>query len=110
MPVKPGSEEYLDSEKYQAKRALPRRPAAADGRQVNAARRANPALQYLSNIAFLDTENEALIAYAKRTGDNTVISAVNVDPHHTQEGIVNVPAWLGTPPAFRVRDLLDDQA
>ena len=77
--------------------------------RLNAARRANPALQYLSNVAFLDTENEALIAYAKRRGDNTVIVAVNLDPHDTQEGIVNVPAWLGTAPAFGVRDLLDDQ-
>ena len=77
--------------------------------KLNAARRANPALQYLSNITFLDTENDALIAYAKGTGDNIVITVVSVDPHHTQEGIVNVPAQLGTAPAFKVRDLLDDQ-
>ena len=38
-----------------------------------------------------------------------MIIAVNLDPHNTQEGIVNVPAWLGTAPAFKVRDLLDDQ-
>jgi starch synthase (maltosyl-transferring) len=109
VPVKPGSEEYMDSEKYEAReRALdgPLLPLVA---KLNQARRENPALQYLSNISFLDTENDNLIAYAKRTGDNTVITAVNLDPHNTQEGIVNVPAWLGTPPAFRVRDLVDDQ-
>jgi starch synthase (maltosyl-transferring) len=108
-PVKPGSEEYLDSEKYQLReRALdgPLLPLVA---KLNAARRENPALRYLSNITFLDTENDALIAYAKRTGDNTVITVVSVDPHHTQEGIVNVIAELGTAPAFKVRDLLDDQ-
>jgi starch synthase (maltosyl-transferring) len=77
--------------------------------KLNAARRANPALQFLSNITFLDTENDALIAYAKVTGDNVVLTVVSVDPHHTQEGIVNVPAHLGTAPAFKVRDLLDDQ-
>jgi starch synthase (maltosyl-transferring) len=77
--------------------------------RLNAARRENPALQHLSDVAFLDTESDALIAYAKRLGDNTVIGVVNVDPHGTQEGIVNVPAWLGTPPSFPVRDLLDDQ-
>jgi starch synthase (maltosyl-transferring) len=108
-PVKPGSEEYMDSEKYQLRERALDGPLLPMVGKLNAARRANPALQYLSNVAFLDTENEALIAYAKRTGDNTVICAVNVDPHGTQEGIVNVPAWLGTPPAFKVRDLLDDQ-
>jgi starch synthase (maltosyl-transferring) len=110
VPVRPGSEEYMDSEKYQLReRALdgPLLPLVA---KLNQARRQNPALQHLANIAWLETENDALIAYAKRTGDNTVIVAVNLDPHHTQEGIVNVPAWLGTAPAFRVRDLLDDQA
>jgi starch synthase (maltosyl-transferring) len=108
-PVKPGSEEYMDSEKYQLReRSLdgPLLPLAA---RLNKARRENPALQFLSNIAWLETENDALIAYVKRTDDNTVITAVNLDPHNTQEGIVNVPAWLGTAPVFKVRDLLDDQ-
>ncbi len=77
--------------------------------RLNRARRENPALRYLNNIAFLETENDALMAYAKRRGDNTVIVAVNLDPHNTQEGVVNVGAWLGTAPAFKVRDLLDDQ-
>ncbi len=109
VPVRPGSEEYMDSEKYQLReRALdgPLLPLVA---KLNRARRENPALRFLSNVAWLDTENDALIAYVKRTGDNTVIVAVNLDPHATQEGIVNVPAWLGTAPAFKVRDLLDDQ-
>jgi starch synthase (maltosyl-transferring) len=108
-PVKPGSEEYLDSEKYQLRERSLDGPLLPMVEKLNAARRDNPALQHLSNVAFLDTENDALIAYAKQTGDNTVLCVVSVDPHHTQEGIVNVPAWLGTPPAFGVRDLLDDQ-
>jgi starch synthase (maltosyl-transferring) len=108
-PVVPGSEEYFDSEKYQLRERNLDGPLLPMIAKLNAARRANPALQYLSNISFLDTENEALIAYAKRTGDNTVITVVSVDPHHTQEGVVNVPAELGTAPAFKVRDLLDDQ-
>ena len=108
-PVVPGSEEYFDSEKYELRERALDGPLLPMIGKVNAARRANPALQYLSNITFLDTENDALIAYAKRTGDNTVITAVSIDPHHTQEGIVNVPADLGTPPAFKVRDLLDEQ-
>jgi len=108
-PVKPGSEEYMDSEKYQLRERSLDGPLLPLVAKLNRARRENPALQYLSNIAWLETENDLLIAYAKRTGDNTVITAVNLDPHNTQEGIVNVPAWLGTAPAFQVRDLLDDQ-
>ena len=49
--------------------------------RLNAIRRANPALQQFSNVTFLDTENDALIAYAKRTPGNTVIVVVNLDPH-----------------------------
>jgi starch synthase (maltosyl-transferring) len=108
-PVVPGSEEYFNSEKYEIRERALDGPLLPMIGKLNAARRANPALQFLSNITFLETENDALIAYAKRTGDNTVITVVSVDPHHTQEGIVNVTAELGTAPAFTVRDLLDDQ-
>ncbi len=108
-PVEQGSEEYADSEKYRLRERSLDGPLLPLLARLNRARRENPALQFLSNLAWLETENDDLIAYAKRTGDNTVITAVNLDPHHTQEGIVNVPAWLGTAPAFRVRDLLDDQ-
>jgi starch synthase (maltosyl-transferring) len=109
VPVVEGSEEYLDSEKYEAKqRALdgPLLPAIA---RLNAARRDNPALHHLSNVWFLETENDALIAYAKRTGANIVLVVVNMDPHQTQEGLAIVPAELGTPPAFFVHDLLSDE-
>ena len=109
VPVVEGSEEYLDSEKYEAKqRALdgPLLPAIA---RLNAARRDNPALQHLSNVWFLETENDALIGYAKRTGGNIVLVVVNMDPHQTQEGLTIVPAELGTPPAFFVHDLLSDE-
>jgi starch synthase (maltosyl-transferring) len=108
-PVKPGSEEYLDSEKYQLRERSLDGPLLPLVARLNRARRENPALRFLANVSFLDTENDALIAYVKRTDDNTIITAVNLDPHSTQEGIVNVPAWLGTAPAFQVRDLLDDQ-
>jgi starch synthase (maltosyl-transferring) len=33
---------------------------------------------------------------------------VNLDPVQPQEGVAVVPAALGLPPTFRVRDLLDD--
>jgi starch synthase (maltosyl-transferring) len=76
---------------------------------LNGLRRAHPALQFLDNVAFLGTENDALIAYAKRTGDDLVITIVNMDPHHAQEGTCVVPYELGLPPAFSVEDLLSGE-
>ena len=109
VPVRDGSEEYLHSEKYEIKHR------ALDGellpmiRTLNLARRAHPSLRQLTNITFLDTANEALIAYAKQNGDDTVITVVNIDPHAPQEGLAIVPASLGLPPVFGVHDLLSGE-
>ncbi|HWI70660.1 MAG TPA: alpha-1,4-glucan--maltose-1-phosphate maltosyltransferase [Baekduia sp.] len=106
--VRPGSEEYLDSEKYEAKeRTLDGAPLNGLIRLLNEARRAHPALQQLSNITFLDTQNDGLIAYIKQTGDDAVLTVVCLDPQWTQEGLVHVPDLLGLPPDFQVQDLLD---
>jgi starch synthase (maltosyl-transferring) len=78
-------------------------------KRLNAIRKDNPALQHLSNVTFLDTANEALVAYAKHTVGNTVITVVNIDPYQTQEGLAIVPASLGLPPSFTVHDLLTDE-
>jgi starch synthase (maltosyl-transferring) len=78
--------------------------------RMNQIRRENPALQYLSNLTWLDTFNEQILAYAKQQGDNTVICAVNLDPHHPQEAWVVVPDHLGVPPSFQVRDLFSGEA
>ena len=109
VAVRPGSEEYLDSEKYEIKERSLDGPLLPFAQQLNRIRRENPALQELTNITFLDTENEGLLAYAKRTGDNLVICVVSLDPHHAQEGVAVVPAHLGVPPAFRVHDLITDE-
>jgi starch synthase (maltosyl-transferring) len=109
VPVAPGSEEYLDSEKYELKQR------ALDGEmlpfiaRLNAIRREHPALQQFLNLRFLDTENEALLSFAKRLGDDTVIAIVNLDPQHAQEGVTLVPYELGLPPAFAVTDLLSGE-
>ena len=109
VPVREGSEEYLDSEKYEAKERALDGPLLPTIARLNAARRDNPALRHLANVSFLETENEALIAYGKRTGDNIVIVVVSVDPHQPQEGVAIVTAELGTPPAFFVHDLLAEE-
>jgi starch synthase (maltosyl-transferring) len=109
VPVREGSEEYLHSEKYELRERALDGPLLPMIRAVNLARRAHPALQRLSNVTFLQTENEALIAYAKQRGEDTVITVVNLDPQATQEGLTTIPAQLGLPPVFTVHDLLTDQ-
>jgi starch synthase (maltosyl-transferring) len=109
VPVKPGSEEYLDSEKYEAKQRSLNGPLLPFIQTVNEIRRANPALQHLANITFLHTQNDALIAYAKQAQGNTVVCVVNLDPHGPQEGLVHVPDNLGLPMAFMVHDLITDE-
>ncbi len=107
-PLHEGSEEYLGSEKYERKTRSLDGPLLPLIQRVNHARRAHPALVQLSNLTFLETANEALIAYAKQAGADTVITVVNLDPHRSQEGLVTVVGQLGLPDAFTVHDLLAD--
>jgi starch synthase (maltosyl-transferring) len=69
-------------------------------------RREHPALQRFANVYWLETYNDALLAYAKRHEDDVVLCVVNVDPHNEQEGVAVVPVDLGLPPAFTVDDAL----
>jgi starch synthase (maltosyl-transferring) len=95
-PLKPGSEEYLDSEKYQLR---PRdwTTAEREGRTIapligklNEIRRRSPALRQLRDLHFHHADQEAVIIYSKRAGSNTVLVVVNLDPHHTQEATVSL--------------------
>ena len=93
-PREPGSEEYLDSEKYEIKHWDLDRPdnlAAYIGR-VNRARHENKALQQDWSLAFFPVDNEQIICYAKTTPDldNAVVVVVNLDPMHTQSGWVEL--------------------
>jgi starch synthase (maltosyl-transferring) len=106
VPVRAGSEEYLNSEKYEVKRRRLDGPLLPLVAAVNRARRENPALQHLDNVTFLETENEQLFGYLKRTGDNRVAVVVNLDFAAAQEGVCVLPVSTGLPPAYRVRDLL----
>jgi starch synthase (maltosyl-transferring) len=109
VPLRPGSEEYLDSEKYEVKERRLDGPLLPLVARLNRIRRENPALQRLENVVFLETENEGLIAYAKVERGNAVVVCVNLDPFSPREGLAVVPASLGLPPAFAVRDLLSDE-
>ena len=77
-------------------------------RRLNEIRRAHPALQRFENLAWLETHNDGLIAYAKRQGDDVVITVVNLDPAGPREGLCIVPPELGLPETFTAVDLLAD--
>lgn len=95
-PVREGSEEYLDSEKYQLR---PRdwESAEREGRTIaplittlNRIRRRNAALRQLRSVHFHHADNDAVIAYSKRAGSNIVLTVVNLDPRHTHEATVSL--------------------
>jgi starch synthase (maltosyl-transferring) len=109
VPVRPGSEEYLNSEKYELKQRTLDGPLLPLVAQLNAVRRENEALQWLDPLTILETENERLFAFLKRRGENTVLTVVNLDPAATQVGVCVMPVSTGLPPAYPVRDLLTDE-
>jgi starch synthase (maltosyl-transferring) len=109
VPVRPGSEEYLNSEKYELKQRTLDGPLLPLVAKLNTARRENPALQWLEPLTLLETENERLFAFLKRRGENTVVTVVNLDPAATQVGVCVLPVSTGLPPAYQVRDLLTDE-
>ncbi|MBL3671827.1 DUF3459 domain-containing protein, partial [Streptomyces sp. M2CJ-2] len=58
--------------------------------RLNTIRRAHPALRQLRNLRFHDTDNDAVIAYSKRSGSDVVLVVANLDPHRTQEATVSL--------------------
>jgi starch synthase (maltosyl-transferring) len=111
--LKPGGEEYLDSEKYERRVWDLQRPESLAEyiAVLNRVRRENPALHSDAGLVFLKVDNEQLIAYAKTTPDrsNTVVCIVNLDPHHVQTGWVEMDtAAFGLQPgqAYQMHDLL----
>jgi starch synthase (maltosyl-transferring) len=118
VPVRPGSEEYLDSEKYQIKV----RDYNAPGNlkeliaRVNHVRREYPALQQNATLAFHATDNPVLLFYSKRlpgatgTPHGRVFVVASTDPHNVQHGWIQVPTWeigLTDTSTYVVEDLLD---
>lgn len=114
-PREPGSEEYLDSEKYQIRRWELNRPDSLRDyvTRVNRIRRENPALQSDSSLRFHEVQNDRLICYSKHTagGENAIVVVVNLDPHQTHSGWVQLPlVELGIDPErpYQMHDLLSD--
>jgi starch synthase (maltosyl-transferring) len=112
---KEGGEEYLDSEKYEIKirdwdgaekKKLTLAPFIT---LLNKIRSENVALQRLRNLRFHHCDNDQILAYSKREGDNLILIVVNLDPNFAQETTIN---WdmgaLGMSEGnFEVTDLID---
>lgn len=112
-----GSEEYLDSEKYEIRHW----PDVDNDRDddlselmalVNRIRRENPALQQNATLAFHETDNESILCYSKTAGENAIIVVVNVDPNNTHAAWINLDlqtlgiAGSSGERSFQVHDLL----
>ena len=116
VPVKPGSEEYLDSEKYQIRLRDYDTPASLSeliGR-INAIRREHPALQRDRGLRFHQTDNPHIICYSKRSedGSDLILVIVNLDAHHMQHGFIQLPLgdWgLSAAASIEVLDLISTE-
>ncbi|MGD2059513.1 MAG: alpha-1,4-glucan--maltose-1-phosphate maltosyltransferase [Acidimicrobiia bacterium] len=113
-PLRPGSEEYLNSEKYQIRHwDLDRADSLAPLiRQLNRARHNHPALQRLDNIVFHHADNDTIICYSKRSGSDVLLMVVSLDHHHVQSGWLDLDlGHLGLEDGerFMVHDLLTDR-
>jgi starch synthase (maltosyl-transferring) len=112
-PRDPGSEEYLDSEKYQLRHWDLERGDSLRAyiAALNRIRRENPALHADHSLRFFSTDNEQLLAYGKQSADgsNLIVCVVNLSPHHTHGGWVELDLHaLGIEPdrPYQMHDLL----
>jgi starch synthase (maltosyl-transferring) len=111
-PRETGSEEYLDSEKYEIKQWDIQRAVGLKELigLVNRIRLENPAL-HGENLHFHSTDNDQLICYSKSTpdGSNVILVVVNLNPYQTHSGWVQLDLnqlWLDPQHPFQVQDLL----
>lgn len=114
-PLQPGSEEYLNSEKYEVKQRDLDSKASLKSllSTLNRIRKENPALQSNRNLRFHDTDNPSLICYSKATDDlsSVIVVVVNLDCFHVQGGQINLDLssiGLDTRHAFQAHDLLSE--
>jgi len=113
-PLRPGSEEYLNSEKYQIRDwNLDREDSLAPViTQTNRARHAHPALQRNRGLVFHQTDNDMVMCFSKSLDSDVILTVVNLDPHHMQSAWVHLDIdAIGVQPEseFQVHDLLTDR-
>jgi starch synthase (maltosyl-transferring) len=113
-PIREGSEEYLNSEKYEVRVWDTNNPNSLKDliTRVNAIRKASPALQHDWSLRFHPVDNATLIAYSKVSEDSAdkILVVVNLDPH-VQSGWVSIALKelkLGNDEVYQVHDLLTE--
>lgn len=117
QPLHEGSEEYLNSEKYQLRfwnldHAESLRPII---KKMNQLRHENPALQQPHNIMFHEIDNKQILCFSKTCFEqnNVLLIVVNVDPENTQTGWTDLDMSIlamEDDSEFQVLDLLSDKA
>jgi starch synthase (maltosyl-transferring) len=115
QPARDGSEEYLDSEKYQLRHWDLDRADSLRGfiARINRIRHEHEALRHSAGLVFHNVDNPEIICYSKRSpsSDEAVLVAVNLDPHHTQSGWVTLDLHeigIEDGTRFQAHDLLTD--
>jgi starch synthase (maltosyl-transferring) len=115
VPREPGSEEYLNSEKYQLHHhALDRPDSLKDFiARVNGIRRGSPALAHRGVLKFHEAENEQIICYSRTAPDQSdiVLVVVNLDPHYRQSAWITLSLAemeLPSDRPYQMHDLLTD--
>ena len=110
---KPGSEEYLDSEKYQVRHWNLDDPNSLRDliARVNEIRRESPALHDNRSLRFFHADNDQVICYGKSSPDlsDLIVVVVNLDPHNTQSSWVHFPHHeFGIDETYQMHDLIGD--
>lgn len=115
LPAKAVSEEYLNSEKYEARTwdLAASHSIAPLITKVNHIRKTNPALQSNVSLQFHPVDNPNMLCYSKTHRadgeENVILVAVNLDPAQEQAGWIDLDLKeLGIPHnvSFDVEDLL----
>ena len=114
VALRPDSEEYLDSEKYQIRQRKWNAPGniKRDIARINSIRADNPALQRFDNLTLLRTDTDDIFAYWKTAPGNDLIVVVVLDPHHWHETMVHLPLdkmGIDNRAPFQVEDLLTSE-
>ena len=108
-----GSEDYLDSEKYQIRQWDTRRPDSLRDyiTRLNRIRRENLALQSDHSLRFHAIDNPLMLCYSKSAGEDTLLMVANLDPHNTQAGWLELPLdalGLAEEVSYQAHDLLSN--
>jgi starch synthase (maltosyl-transferring) len=101
-----GSEEYINSEKYECRAGHVGGTLGPLIRRCNEIRRSSPVFRRVDNATFLGTAHDKVIAYAKGRGPDAILVCVNLDPYAFSECLVDVPGSLDLKSSFPVVDML----